>query len=58
MASKPINPRAIVIANTPTATGNAAATRAPNASTSTARVTGSARRSLRSLSSALIERMS
>src|SRR6266705_5046112 len=51
-------PRAIVIARTPTMTGRVAATKAPNATISTASVRGTARCSLRSVSSALMVRTS
>ena len=51
-------PSAIVMASTPTATGSVAATRAPNATTRTTRVSGSARCSACSVSSALMVRTS
>ena len=57
-AASVTSPRAIVIASTPTAIGSNAATRAPNARTSTTSVTGSTRCSPRAVSSALIDRMS
>ena len=51
-------PSAIVIARIPTTTGSIAATSAPNAMTSTTSVSGRSRRSLCSVSSALMVRTS
>ena len=48
----------MVMASSPTITGSIAATSAPNATTSTTRVSGSTRASLRSVSSALMVRTS
>ncbi len=57
-AITPMIASATKMARTPTATGRSAATSAPKASTSTIRVSGRTRTSLRRLSSALTLRMS